>query len=258
MVSPTLRFTTPAGPDEGEYLVVAHSLGTSAVLWEDAPALEQSFRVIRWELPGHGQAPRAEDAFTIGELSDSIVDHLVSLGASNFLYAGVSIGGTVGLDLALRHPDRVRAAAIISAGAHVPAPDFWFERAASVRVEGTESLVAGSTERWFARSTRDQHPDAVERLIRALRATDDESYALASEALARYDVRDRLHEIQPPVLALWGECDVLVPEEKSSEVALGVQRGQLQAVPGAAHASPIEQPSDVANRLTAFFRAATR
>lgn len=152
MASPTLSFTAPKGAAQGAFLVLGHSLGTSGVLWEDAlPALEKSFRVVRWEIPGHGAAPSTAEAFTIGDLSDTIVKHLDSLGASTFLYAGVSIGGTVGLDLVLRYPDRVRAAVIISAGAHVPAPDFWFGRAVSVRVDGIESLAAGSTERWFAR-----------------------------------------------------------------------------------------------------------
>jgi len=253
---PTLTFTGPVGPADANYLLLGHSLGTSSALWADAaPLLAQSFRVICWELPGHGDSPPAVRAFTVGDLSDAIVEYLGRRGVSRFLYAGVSIGGTVGLDLALRHADRVGAAAIISSGASVNSAA-WVERAASVRAHGTEPLSAGYSQRWFAPSTRELHPDKVDRVLHAFRDTDDESYALACEALAGYDVTAKLAQLTPPVLALWGQYDQLVPEQSSVELAQSVQRGAVQCVPDAAHASPLEQPATVAGQLTGFFHQA--
>ncbi|BBY67666.1 alpha/beta fold hydrolase [Mycolicibacterium helvum] len=254
MPTPTLTFTDPVGPADAATLVLGHSLGTSAALWADVvPLLAQSLHVVCWELPGHGQSPSAEHAFTIGDLSDAIMEHLDARGVSRFFYAGVSIGGTVGLDLALRYSDRVAAAAIVSAGASVDSRVAWAERAASVRANGTDSLAAGSLQRWFAPSTRELHPDRVNRMLLALGYTDDESYARACEALADYDATARLAQVAPPVLALWGEHDQLVPEQRSVQIARGVRRGSVQCVPNAAHAGPLEQPETVAGELTAFF-----
>jgi 3-oxoadipate enol-lactonase len=254
MATVALAFTPAVGASDAPALVLGHSLGTSAALWAEAiPLLANSFRVSCLDLPGHGASPAARREYTIGELADTIVAHLDARGVPNFSYAGVSIGGTVGLDLALRHADRVSAVAIVSAGARVDARAVWAERAASVRANGTGSLVAGSLQRWFAPSTRDLHPDRTERMMRALRATDDESYALACEALADYDVADRLAEVTPPVLALWGQYDHLVPEQRSVDLANGVNHGTARCVRAAAHAAPLEQPATVAGQLVDFF-----
>ncbi|MGW3472609.1 alpha/beta fold hydrolase [Saccharopolyspora sp. NPDC000995] len=256
---PTLTFTNPVGPADATHLLLGHSLGTSAALWaEVVPLLAQSFQVMCWELPGHGNSPAAGRAFTISDLSDGIVEHLDKRGVSSFLYAGVSIGGTVGLDLALRYADRIAAAAIVSAGARVDSHVAWAERAGSVRASGTGSLVAGSLQRWFAPSTRERHADRAERMLHALRDTDDESYARACEALAGYDVTAGLAQVAPPVLALWGQYDQLVPEHWSAQIAKGVRRGSVQCVPDAAHASPLEQPETVAGQLTTFFSSIFR
>lgn len=255
MTSPALAFTDSVGPAEADYLVLGHSLGTCAGLWADAiPLLAESFRVVCWELPGHGDSPPAAREFTIGDLSDAIVRRLGALTPGPFLYAGVSIAGTVGIDLALRHGARVGATTIISSGARVDSPDAWIERAASVREHGTESLADGSLQRWFAPATREHRAEQAERMIDALRTTDDESYALACEALAAYDATVRLPDIEVPVMAVWGQHDQLVPERRSVELARHVRRGAVRSVPDAAHASPIEQPAAVAHLLTAFFR----
>ena len=244
------------GPGTAPALLLGPSLGTSYALWDQvAPELSVTHRVVRWDLPGHGDSPAAVGAFTISDLTDGIVEHLKTLGVSRFLYAGVSIGGTVGLDLALRYPDRVAAVALISSGARVNSRAAWAERAASVRGSGTESLVDGSLQRWFAPSTRELHPDRAERMLHALRDADDESYAWACEALADYDATAKLALVTPSVLALWGQYDQLVPEEQSSQIARSVRRGAIECVPNAAHTCPLEQPEAVAARLATFFES---
>lgn len=257
MAVPSLTFTDPVGPAGAPLLVLGHSLGTANLLWsETAIMLARAFRVTCWELPGHGASAPTAARFSIQELADAVVAHLAKVEDSDFLYAGASIGGTVGLDLALRHPDCVAAVAVISSGSHVHAPA-WVKRAATVRQVGTDSLVEGSAERWFAESTRALHPDRVHRALQALSRTDDESYARACEALACYDAREQLDAISVPILAIWGEHDQLVPESAVAEVAASVQNGQLQLIAEAAHASPLEQPGSVAQVLDEFFKSAT-
>lgn len=252
-MAPNVSFSDPAGPPGAEYLLLGHSLGTSATLWADAaPYLEESFRVVRWELPGHGGAGRST-SFTIGDLADDIAAHIGTLDDAAVNYAGVSLGGVVGLDLVARHPEVIRRAALISAGAYVDSPAGWRERANAVRAEGTASLVAGSRERWFSAATREQNPEVVERLLGALADTDDEGYALTCEALADYDARELLPEVTTPILAGWGEFDVLVPEAKSVELATGVRHGTVRRVDGVAHAAPAERPADVSRLLIDFF-----
>lgn len=256
MVKLRIAVSEPRGATDAPCLVLGHSMGTSSDLWADVvPLLAPHFRVVTWDLPGHGASPAADGGFTISDLSDAVVEQLDARGVSTFSYAGVSIGGTVGTDLALRHPERVDAVAVISAGANVDAPADWAERAALVRLQGTEALAAGSLQRWFAPATRERRGGRAASMIEALRRADDRSYSWACEALAAYDVSVDLPRVDVRVLALWGEHDQLVPERKSAELARRLPRGSVRCIPGAAHAAPLEQPETVSGLLVDFFLA---
>jgi 3-oxoadipate enol-lactonase len=243
-----LSLSAPAG-DSGPLVLLGPSLGTSSILWElVAPLLRHRCRVVTWELPGHGAAPAAARAFTVDDLADSLAAIVAPLG-ERCMPIGVSLGGAVSLTMALRHPARVLSVAAVASGARLGSPDAWHARAAQVRAQSTSSLVTASASRWFAPGSIERQPDAAGRLLRALQEADDESYALCCEALAAYDIRDRLASLAPPVLALWGEHDQVAPEASAAEVARGAQRGREQRIDAAGHLPPAEQPAAVAAEL---------
>jgi 3-oxoadipate enol-lactonase len=250
MTVPELRATAPHGADGAPLIVLGPSLGTSTLLWDGAAALlGASFRVTAWDLPGHGQSPAAREPFTVAELADAVVRLLDALGEQRVYYAGVSLGGAVGLELALRHPGRLIALADVCSAAKFGSAQAWHERAAQVRAQGTAALVVQSAQRWFAPGSIERHPVVSGRLLHALRDADDESYALCCEALAGFDVRDRLREIRVPVRVLWGEHDPVISREAALEVADGVRDGALVPIPDAAHLAPAEQPEVVAEAV---------
>lgn len=254
MTVPTIVAAGPHGPGGAPLLVLGPSLGTSTLLWDDAGAiLGDRYRVLTWDLPGHGLSPAAPEPFTVGELADAVVRVLDELGEARIRYAGVSLGGAVGLELLLRHPDRVEAAAIICSAARISEPAAWHDRAAHVRVQGTASLVVPSAQRWFAAGSIERHPVVTGRLLHALRDADDESYARCCEALALFDARGALGAIDAPVLVLRGAEDPVISEADAVLVADGVRDGRLVTVEGAGHLAPAEQPEVVAEHLLAFF-----
>lgn len=242
------------GPEDAPLLVLGPSLGTTSILWEAVlPALAQDHRVITWELPGHGASEPALEPFSVADLADALVLALAdSLGVRRFDYAGVSLGGAVGLELLLRHPQLIGSAAILCSGAVIGTPQGWSDRAAQVRAQSTSSLVVGSAQRWFAPGSVAEHRDLVGRLLHTLQNTDDESYALACEALAAFDVRQRLGEIAAPVLAVWGAHDAVTPEASAREVADGVRAGRAVGIPDASHLAPVDDPAAVIRLLGGF------
>lgn len=254
MTIPEIAFTRPVGLAGAPLVVLGPSLGTSTILWEKvAPLLAQRFRVTAWDLPGHGESAAAASGFSVSELAEAVATGIRSLGEGSVFYAGVSLGGATGLELLLSHPELVRAAAIVASGAQLGDPAAWHERAAQVRARSTSSVITGSAERWFAPGSIQRQPDLSGRLLHVLQLADDESYALCCEALAAYDVRERLGEISVPVLVIWGEHDAVAPEAKAAQIASGVRAGTIREVSDAAHLPPAEQPEAVAEMLLTYF-----
>lgn len=140
------------GPASAPPLLLGPSLGTSYALWDQvAPELAISHRVVRWDLPGHGgSAPGLiAPGATVADLAAQVLTLADSLGIERFAYAGVSLGGAVGLHLGVHHPDRVSSLAVICSSAHFNGSKPWEERAALVRREGLASLVESADARWF-------------------------------------------------------------------------------------------------------------
>lgn len=257
MSIPTIAITEPTGPAGAPLLVLGPSLGTSTILWRAATELMRgTHRVVAWDLPGHGNSPPEREGFTVGEIALGVLDSVAALGETRFRYAGVSLGGAVGLEVLLAAPGLVDAAAIVCSGAKIGSTDGWVDRAAVVRAQGTASLVGSSAERWFAPGSIARQPDMAGRLLHSLRDADDESYAHCAEALANYDVRGKLPNIAVPVLALWGEHDAVTPRGNAEEIAEGVIDGRAERVTDAGHLAPAEQPVAVASILTDFFEGA--
>lgn len=246
-----VALTAPVGPDEAPLVVLGPSLGTSTVLWDDVvPLLADDYRVVAWDLPGHGAGPVAREPFTVADLADAVA---AIVGDDTFFYSGVSLGGATGLELALRHGSRVRAAAIVASGARLGDAEGWVERAAQARSQSTSSLIVASAQRWFAPESMARRPDLSGRLLHALQDADDDSYARCCEALAAYDVRADLGAIDVPVLAAWGAFDAVAPESKAVEIAEGVRDGRVARIDGAGHLPPAEHPEAVASLLRSFF-----
>lgn len=252
LTRPSTGSGTGSGSGTGPVVVLGPSLGTSTILWEKVvPALSDRYRVVAWDLPGHGTSPRAQAPFSMADVADAVAQAV----GEPFLYAGVSFGGCVGLELLLRHPDQVIGAAIVASGAHIGEPQAWHDRAAQVRAQSTSTLIVGSAQRWFAPGSIERNPDITGRLLHALQDADDESYALCCEALAGFDVRDRLGEIGRPVLAVWGAHDGVTPEASALEIVDGVRNGRSVGIPDAAHLPPADDPVATAQALRRFFDA---
>jgi len=229
-----------------ELIVLGPSLGTTAALWDDAAAeLAAELRVLRFDLPGHGESPAATASFSIAELADAVIDLVDSIGGGAFHYAGVSAGGAVGLELALRYPERVSTLAVVCSAARIGSAEGWAERAQRVRAAGTASLVSLSAERWFAPGFLDANPQAGGAELSRLVEVDDESYALCCEALAAFDAREAVRGIRSPTLIVAGEFDIATPPEQLEALAAAIPGAAYVLLRGVAHLPARESPREL-------------
>ncbi|GAA3685795.1 hypothetical protein GCM10022237_50330 [Nocardioides ginsengisoli] len=254
---PALRIRHLGGLPGRPPLVVGPSLGTTVDrLWSGVAAALPGWNILGWDLPGHGASPsvdRLVPAFTLASLADAVLTSVAEVvGDVPFAYAGDSIGGAVGLQLALDHPDRVTSLAVLCSAPAFGAPSAWHERAALVRAEGMAPMVASSPGRWFgsallAAADRERRiADAVADLA----AVDAESYARACEALAGFDIRPRLGDLRVPLLAIAGADDLPTPPSVMADLVAAVPTGRLEVLDGVGHLAPYEAPEEVAALLT--------
>lgn len=260
MSTPTLTAVRLVGPRlDLPLLVVGPSLGTSvATLWEPcALRLAGHFDVVGWDLPGHGTGAPAGGPFTIAELAEAVADMAERVNRERgrpgeaFEYAGDSIGGAVGLQLAIGHPERLLAVTALCTGARIGEPVRWRERAAQVRAQGTASVVSASVGRWFGAGFLDRDPATGAALLNALYDAEDASYAWACEALGTFDLTGRLREISTPVTAVAGDQDTVCPVAGLRLIADSVRDGRLAVLDGVAHLAPAEAPAAVAELIAA-------
>jgi 3-oxoadipate enol-lactonase/4-carboxymuconolactone decarboxylase len=236
------------GPASGPALLLGPSLGASHAVWAKiAPELSVTHRVVRWDLPGHGgsAADLIGPGATVGDLAGLVLALADSLGLERFAYAGVSLGGAVGMHLALHHPRRVSSLAVICSSAHFNGARPWRERAALVRREGLAGLVETADARWFTPGF------SVPELIEDHRTADPAAYAACCDALAAFDLRERLPEIAVRTLLIAGRQDAATPPAHLREIADALPDATLVELPGASHLAPAQCPEAVLTALRA-------
>jgi 3-oxoadipate enol-lactonase/4-carboxymuconolactone decarboxylase len=227
-------------------LLLGSSIGTSGALWAAAvPGLARDGRaVVRWDLPGHF-------AGLVLELADS-------LGIARFDYAGDSFGGAIGSWLALHHPDRVNALAILCSSAHFGDPANWSARARLVREQGAAALAQlaeTAPDRWFPDGAPIRTSPVAAELCVAHRAVDPGCYAACCEAIAAFDISGELAGITVPTLVIAGREDRATPPSHARELVDGIGGSTLIELAGVGHLAPIEAPGHVAAALHTHFSA---
>ncbi|MGW0857686.1 bifunctional 3-oxoadipate enol-lactonase/4-carboxymuconolactone decarboxylase PcaDC, partial [Streptomyces sp. NPDC002690] len=175
------------------------------------------------------------------------------LGVQRFGYAGCSIGGAIGADLALRHPHRVASLALVAASPRFGSADEFRQRGVIVRTNGLEPIARSSPERWFTPGFAAAQSAIVEWAVQMVRTTDPGCYIAACEALASFDIRGELGRIGVPTLVVVGAEDRVTGPAEARTLVAGIPDARLALVPGASHLAPVEQPAAVMDLLFTHF-----
>ncbi|MFJ5302740.1 4-carboxymuconolactone decarboxylase [Streptomyces sp. NPDC088350] len=252
MNTPALQYRFD-GPEDAPVLLLGPSLGTTWHMFDrQVPELAKQWRVFRYDLPGHGGSP-AHPTGSVSELADRLLATLDALGVQRFGYAGCALGGAVGLELALRHPERVASLALIAASPRFGTADEFRQRGVIVRTNGLDPIARTSPERWFTGGFAAAQPAITEWAVQMVRTTDPGCYIAACEALAAFDVRAELGRIGVPTLVLVGSDDQVTGPAEARTLVAGIPDARLAVVPGASHLVPVEQPAAVTDLLVRHF-----
>jgi 3-oxoadipate enol-lactonase len=217
-------------------------------------------RVVCFDGPGHGKS-EAPPPFTLEENTDALVDAFRDLRIERAVMVGLSWGGMLGMRLALQHPTRVHALALLdtSAEAEQPARALKYRMfVAFARHFGLPRSLADAqiVPLMLSDEARRQRPELAERLVRAANGFPREGSARAALAVVvrRTDILERIAGIRAPTLVMCGTEDRSTEPVHSQRIAERIPGARLVLVPGAGHLSALEQPAKVNESLVPFVR----
>ena len=234
------------GPEDAPVLVLSNSLGTTLGMWDDqAPALRERFRLLRYDIRGHGDSPTPPGPYEIADLGRDVLSLMDGLGIERASFCGLSVGGMTGMWLGSERPERIDCLVLLCTSALLGPKALWDERIETARTKGMDALVDGVLERWLTDSFRSENPDAVERVAGMLRRTDPEGYAGCCAAIRDMDLRDRLGSIKAPTLMVSATDDPATPPEHGEFIANSIPGARFEVVPEASHLANIERPEKI-------------
>jgi len=243
------------GAREKPAIVFANSPGSDLRIWDGVAArLRAGYRVIRYDLRGHGLTEAPVPPYSMDDLAGDAVGLLDALDVRDAVLCGVSVGGLIALAVALNRPDRVRALVLSDTGARIGTSEGWQQRIDKVRADGVDSLVQMTMERWFSAGFRERRAPDVVGYSLMLRQTSADGYVGTCAVLRDSDFRQAVARIGKPTLVLCGAEDIATPPELGRELAGLISGAEFSVIAKTAHLPCVERPDAVAEGMMQFFR----
>lgn len=196
----------------GRRVVLLHPVGLDHTCWDGVVAeLAATHRILRLDMRGHGKSPSAQPGMRLEDHADDVHAALLRFDFAPCALVGLSFGGMISQELALRHPSDIDALVLAgcSSGPSAAVRTIMLERAAEAERDGMQAIVGSTLQRWF--TERFVIEGGAEETRKRLLATSVAGWAAAWRAIAAINTADRLGAIQCPVLCLAGELDVASP-----------------------------------------------
>lgn len=238
------------GPESAPPLLFSHSLGASMAMWDpQVDRLQERFRILLHDHEGHGASGLASsgEPVRIEDIARDTVDLLDHCGLRRVRFCGLSLGGMVGLWLAIHEPGRLERMVISNTAARIANTDLLRQRIGQIREKGLDGIEESVLGRWFTPRFQKASADTVEAVRAMFRKTTAEGYARTAEAVCSLNLLDGLTEIRAPTLVIAGREDQATPPEWNRLIAEQIPGAVYREVP-AAHMTNIE----VAEEYTAL------
>lgn len=249
---------------QGDPLLLIMGFGMPGAAWAPMLPFLSGFQCICFDNRGTGYSDKPEGIYTIGEMAEDASNLLRAIGVERANVYGISMGGMIAQELALRHPEQVSKAVL---GCTMPGGP----NAIRAADEILQTLVAGS--RIMSRDPDfgldmvlpllyppeflSAHPEIKHLMLAGMRLappTPPETADRLIPGLMQFDAYDRLHEIRCPVLIVHGAKDVLIPPRNAALLEERIPNAELFMIPDAGHNYPVADMLGIHQRITGWLR----
>jgi 3-oxoadipate enol-lactonase len=245
------------GPDDAPCLVFSNSLATTIAMWdEQATALKDKFRVLRYDQRGHGATDAPAGRYPFDTLLADALGLLNALSIKKAHFAGLSMGGATALGLAQKYADRFGRIIVCDSPCQStpPSSQQWEERIVIAQEQGMAALIEPTVSRWFPAETVAKNPPHLDKVRGMIRDTPVNGFIGCAAALAAHDYASAVATVKCPVLFMVGEKDGATPTamRKLNERLPGSHFVEL---PGAGHISNMDRPAEFTRAIREFLTA---
>lgn len=243
---------------EGPTLLLVHGFPLDHTMWRKQLAvLSDSCRVLAPDLRGFGQSDVTPGVVTMQQHADDLLALLdVLVIREPVIFCGLSMGGYVAWQFALRHRARLAKLVLCDTRAVADTPDAAKGRLATaqkVLSEGPQVLVDAMLPKFFGPDTAKYQPEIVKATRKVILDTSREGSAAALRGMAeRPDVTDQLPNIDVPALVICGQHDAISPVAEMRGIAAKLAAAEFVEIPGAGHMAPLENADAVNDALSKF------
>jgi len=241
------------GREDLPALIFSHSLGVDHGQWDmQMPALLPHFRVLRYDIRGHGASDAPPGDYTIEQLARDVLAIADRAGIGRFAFCGLSLGGMIGQWLGARAADRLTHLVLAATSARLLNPSLMEDRRKTVLSGGMAAIADAVMGRFFTAETVAASVPAIASTRHTLLATNPEGYAGCCAAIRDMDQRDLLAGIGVPTLVLAGDRDVSTPWAGNGDLLAQSIAGARAVRLPAAHLLNIERPRSFTAALLEF------
>jgi 3-oxoadipate enol-lactonase len=244
-----------SGLPDAAVLILSNSLGTNFSMWDaQAPAFEKQFRLLRYDMRGHGQSSAPPPPYAVSDLARDILSLADSLSIPRFHFCGLSIGGMIGMSLAFQAPERLHKLVLCNTAPKIGALEFWNTRIQTVQSKGMKEVAGAVTARWFTPGFQQSSPEKVASAISVLESLDPQGYVGGSTAVRDFDFRESVGQIRTPTLVISGTHDPAATPADGRFLAEQIP-GARYAELNTSHLSNVEAPAQFNDAVLSFLNA---